>query len=37
MPKVMILDHVLKEVFELEKVLKDAGYDVCFMTGAYGL
>lgn len=37
MPKVVVLDHVLKEVFELEKVLKSAGYTVCLMTGAYGL
>ena len=37
MPKVMILDHVLTEVFALEKVLKNAGYSVCLLTGAYGL
>ena len=37
MPKVMILDHVLKDVLALEKILKNAGYDVCMLTGAYGI
>lgn len=37
MRKVLILDHVLKDVLALEKILKAAGYDVCLLTGAYGV
>ena len=37
MPKVMILDHVLSDVLALERILKGAGYDVCALTGPYGI
>ena len=37
MPKVMILDHVLSDVLALEKILKGAGYEVCALTGPYGI
>lgn len=37
MPKVMILDHILSDVIQLEKLLKPAGYDVCSLTGPYGI
>ncbi len=37
MPKVMILDHEFEDVFALEKLLKSAGYDVCPLTGPYGI
>ena len=37
MPKVMILDHVLADVIALEEVLKEEGYEVCTLTGPYGI
>ncbi len=37
MPKVMILDNQLSDVFELEDILKAAGYEVCSLTGPYGI
>ena len=37
MPKVMILDHVLSDVITLEDLLKNAGYEVCSLTGPYGI
>ena len=37
MPKVMILDHVLADVIALEKILGNAGYEVCALTGPYGI
>ena len=37
MPKVMILDHILSDVIALEKVLKASGYEVCILTGPYGI
>ncbi|MBQ8037291.1 MAG: hypothetical protein IJ268_09875 [Proteobacteria bacterium] len=37
MPKVMILDHILSDVIKLERILKPAGYEVCSLTGPYGI
>ena len=37
MAKVMILDHVLNDVITLENTLRNAGYDVCSLTGPYGI
>ena len=37
MPKVMILDHELNDVIELENLLTCAGYEVCSLTGPYGI
>lgn len=37
MPKVMVLDNQLSNVLALDKILKSAGYEVCLMTGPYGL
>ena len=37
MPKVMILDHQLSDVIALEDILTKAGYEVCSLTGPYGI
>ena len=37
MPKVLILDNELSDVFKLESILKEAGYEVCSLTGPYGI
>lgn len=37
MTKVMILENDLATVISLEKILTDAGYEVCVLTGAFGI
>lgn len=37
MPKVMVLDNQLSNVLALDKILKSAGYEVCVLTGPYGI
>lgn len=37
MPKAMILDSELTDVIALENKLVSAGYDVCTLTGPYGV
>ncbi len=37
MPRVLILDHQLSDVIKLENILKSAGFEVCSLTGPYGI